>query len=128
MNSLSIINVFLLIIVIIFIFPVGWLFYCVIRYFGLERAAGADHFYIEKYRKLKFEKLSIFKYSNNAMFVYGFLVFWIPGLLFASSTTLLIALFNHIYIWIHYYTLELPDIKQIYSKSDSNGESSSYKD
>jgi len=127
-NSLAIINIILFGIGIIFIFPVGWLFYCVIQYFGLERAAGADHFYVEKYRNFKFEKRGIFKYSNNAMFVYGFLVFWIPGLLFASSTALLIALFNHIYICVHYYTLELPDIKQIYSKSDSYGESSSNND
>ena len=123
-NSLSFINIILFVIGIIFIIPSGWLMFCVIKYFGMERAAGADHFY-ERFRTMPFVKRGIFKYSNNAMYVYGFLMFWIPGLLFASSAALIIALFNHVYIWIHYYTLELPDIKLIYEGSDSLGEGSS---
>ena len=123
-NSLSLFSIPLFIIGMIFIFPSSWLMYSVIRYFGVERAAGADHFY-EKYRTMPFVKRGIFKYSNNAMYVYGFLMFWIPGLLLASSCALIVALFNHIYIWIHYYTLELPDIKKIYGERDSSGASSS---
>ncbi len=125
-NSLSFINVILFIIGIIFIFPSGFLMYSVIKYFGLERAAGGDHFY-EKYRTMPFVKKGIFKYSGNAMYVYGFLMFWIPGLLLASSCSLIIALFSHVYIWLHYYTLELPDIKKIYGGNESLGESTSNK-
>ena len=39
----------------------------------------------------------------------------IPGLLAASNEALLVALFNHIYIWVHYYTTEKPDMQRIYA-------------
>ncbi len=48
------------------------------------------------------------------MYVFGLLIFWIPGLLTASSPALLVALFSHIYIWVHYYSTEKPDMARIY--------------
>jgi len=48
------------------------------------------------------------------MYIFGFFILWIPGLLLLSKAALLVALFNHIYIWVHYYFTELPDIKVIY--------------
>jgi len=38
----------------------------------------------------------------------------VQGFVFLSKTALLIALFNHLYIWVHYYFTENPDIKFIY--------------
>ncbi len=48
------------------------------------------------------------------MYIYGFLILWIPGILLQSKAAPFIALFNHLYIWVHYYFTELPDIKMIY--------------
>jgi len=99
--------------VILLFILVIWLFYSVIRYFGFKRAAGADHFYPE-YLKLPLVKEGIFRYSSNAMYMYGFLIFWLIAILAESKAALLLAGFNHIYIWVHYYCTELPDMKRIY--------------
>ena len=63
------------------------------------------------------KKKGIFKYTSNGMYKYVFLLLWIPGILFQSKAALLAALFQHIYIWIHYYFTELPDMKFIYGKT-----------
>ncbi len=90
-----------------------YLFYSVRTYFGFKRAYGIDHF-DDSYRGLPFVRKGIFKYTGNAMYTFGFLIFWVPGLIFFSKSALLAACFNHIYIWVHYYTTELPDICYIY--------------
>jgi hypothetical protein len=93
--------------------PVVYLFYSVIKYFGFERALGADHFY-ESYQNKPMVKQGIFRINLNAMYTFGFLLAWIPGLLTASCSALLLALFNNLYIWIHYYATEKPDMVRIY--------------
>jgi len=90
--------------------------YFVRTYFGIDRAMGIDHFYPEKFKQEPFVKKGIFKYTNNGMYIYGFFILWIPGILLQSKAALLVALFSHIYIWVHYYFTELPDIKKIYTK------------
>ena len=40
---------------------------------------------------------------------------WIPALVFASKAAFISALLNHAYLWVLYYTLELLDIRWIYS-------------
>ncbi|MFC1482714.1 methyltransferase [Candidatus Margulisiibacteriota bacterium] len=94
--------------------PVSYTLYSIIKYFGLLRATGIDHF-DPAYRKKPFVKKGMFKYTKNAMYTYGVLLFLIPGLLFASKTALLIGLINYCWAWIHYFTIELPDIKKIYT-------------
>lgn len=94
--------------------PGVYLFYSVKKYFGMEKAFGRDHFNPEIARTESFVKQGIFKYSSNAMYKFGFLILYIPGLLLQSKAAILVAFFNHIYIWIHYYFTELPDIKTIY--------------
>lgn len=94
--------------------PALYLFYSVKKYFGMDRAFGIDHFEPEKYKTQIFVKKGIFKYSSNAMYVYGFLILWVPAFLFSSKLALIAALFNHLYIWVHYYFTELPDIQFIY--------------
>lgn len=93
--------------------PALYLFYSVHRYFGFRRAFGADHF-DPIYRSMPLVKEGIFRYTSNGMYVYGFLILWVPGLWFGSSAAVAIALFNHLYIWVHYYATEKPDMEHIY--------------
>jgi hypothetical protein len=96
--------------------PTVYLFYSVTKYFGMDRAFGIDHFYPEKIMDTPIIKKGIFKYTSNGMYVFGFFILWIPAFLFQSKAALVVALFNHLYIWVHYYFTELPDMKIIYSK------------
>lgn len=96
--------------------PAAYGMYSVIRYFGIDRAYGIDHFEPEIYRNKPFVKQGMFKYSNNVMYTYIFLVLWSLGLVFLSRAALLVAIFNHIYIWVHFYFTELPDIQYIYAE------------
>lgn len=93
--------------------PAIYTMYCVVKYFGLIRATGADHF-DSKYRKMGLVKKGIFKYVPNSMYTLAALGFWIPGWALRSKTGLLIALFTHIGVWLHYFYLEKPDMRKIY--------------
>lgn len=108
------------IIALVLLIPILYLLYCVVKYFGMERALGIDHF-DASYREKPLVRRGIFKYVNNSMYVFGLLILWLPGLLLASKAALLAALFGHVYIWVHYFTVELPDMKYIYgSKADGS--------
>ncbi len=91
-----------------------YLFYSVRRYFSFDRALGIDHFEPEKYRNVVFVREGIFKFTPNAMYVFGFLILYVPGLVLESKAALVVAAFNHLYIWVHYFFTELPDITIIY--------------
>ena len=93
-----------------------YLFYSVARYFSFKRALGADHF-DESYRSLPLETRGIYRFTSNGMYIFGFFAVWLPGLLYASEAALLSAAFSHLYIWVHYYCTELPDMKRIYGGS-----------
>lgn len=98
--------------------PAVYLFYSVARYFGFSRALGADHFDVS-YREKPFVRRGIFRFTRNGMYTYGFLILWIPGLLAGSKAGLLAALFNHLYIWVHYSCTELPDMRRIYALKET---------
>ncbi|MCP4380661.1 MAG: hypothetical protein GY798_04445, partial [Hyphomicrobiales bacterium] len=98
---------------IVALLPALYLFYSVKRYFSFTRALGADHF-DASVRDLPFVRQGIFRFTSNGMYVFGFLLLWVPGFWWASSAALTAALFNHIYIWVHYYATERPDMKRIY--------------
>jgi membrane glycosyltransferase len=98
--------------VVLFI-PLPYLMHSIVKYFGVERALGIDHF-DPTARNLPLVKQGIFKYVNNAMYSVGFLALWIPGILWASKGALLSAAFSHLYIWVHYFTVEKPDMQVIY--------------
>jgi hypothetical protein len=87
--------------------------YSILKYFGVKRAMGIDHF-DPAYRELPMVTEGIFKFTNNAMYTLGFLMFWIPGFIWASKAALLSAAFSHLYIWVHFYTVEKPDMEVIY--------------
>ena len=95
-----------------------YLFYSVKRYFTIERAFGIDHF--DKNYNKPYVKGGIFRFTNNGMYVYGLMILYLPGLLLFSKAALIVALFNHIYIWVHYYCTERPDMKVIYEKLPGN--------
>lgn len=101
---------------IILITPVViYLFYSVKKFFTIERAYGIDHF-DENYNE-PYVKQGIFKYTDNGMYVFGLMVLYLPGLLLFSKAAILVALFNHAYIWVHYYFTERPDMIEIYGKT-----------
>jgi len=89
--------------------------YSVVRYFGMTRASGADHF-DPKYRDMPFVKKGIFRFTNNGMYVFAFLNFWAIAFAFNSSAALVVAAFSHIYIWVHHIATELPDMDYLYTR------------
>ena len=104
-----------MILIAIFFFLGLYLIYSVARFFGIKRALGIDHF-DRSYKQANLVHQGIFQYISNAMYVVGFLLFYIPGLLFSSFAALLMALVHHLYIWVHYYSTEKPDMIRIYGR------------
>jgi len=101
---------------VILLIPGIYTMYSVVHFFGMDRAYGIDHF-DPSYRDKPFVKLGMFKYTDNAMYKFGFLILWSLALFTLSKAALLAAAFNHLYIWVHFYFTELPDIRSIYGKS-----------
>ncbi len=93
--------------------PVVYLFYSIRRYFSFSRAFGSDHF-DPAIGNLPFVRQGIFRFTPNSMYVFGFLLAWIPAFWWLSPAALVAALFNHLYIWIHYFATEKPDFAHIY--------------
>jgi hypothetical protein len=87
--------------------------YSVGRYFGIDRALGGDHFR-KRYRSMPMVREGIFAWSSNAMYAFIFLGLWAIALLTGSLAALAAALFQHAYIWVHYYCTEAPDMDLIY--------------
>jgi len=110
--DIAILRIFAVIITI----PALYLLYSVICYFSFKRASGIDHF-DESYRSRGLVREGIFRFTRNGMYTFAFLFLWIPALWYASIAALCVALFNHMYIWVHYFTVELPDMKRIYGES-----------
>jgi hypothetical protein len=100
----------------ILLIPAAYAMYSVIHYFGIDRAYGIDHFEPEVYREKPFVKQGMFKYTDNAMYKFVFLILWAVALAFLSKAALLVAAFSHLYIWVHFYFTELPDILHIYGE------------
>ena len=97
--------------------PFIWVIYSITRHYGYKRLAGADRFELA-YRDTGWRRKGVFQLVPNAVYVLCPLGFYIPGILLASPASLLLALFNHIYILIHYYCTELPDLKRIYGPEE----------
>ena len=112
-NSLPIDHATLRRIAILIALPVAYLMYSVVRYFGVLRACGADHFN-DTYRSKPFVRMGIFRFTSNGMYIFGMMVLYIPALWFASRPALVAAIFGHLYIWVHYCTTERPDMRRIY--------------
>lgn len=91
----------------------AYLGFSIAKYFGFRRAFGIDHF-DEAYRNKPFENRGIFKYTRNGMYWYGFFIFWVAAIACDSRLALLLAFFNHAYIWVHYHCTEKPDLRILY--------------
>jgi hypothetical protein len=98
---------------VLLLIPGIYTMHSVAHYFGMDRAYGIDHF-DPAYRDKPFVKQGVFKYTDNAMYKFGFLILWSIALFTLSKAALLVAVFNHLYIWVHFYFTELPDIRRIY--------------
>jgi hypothetical protein len=96
--------------------PAAWTMYSVVKYFGIARAIGGDHFF-ERYRTMPFVREGAFKYSSNAMYTFVFLGLWGIALILRSQAALAVALFQHAYIWVHWYCTEQPDAVLLYGRS-----------
>ena len=111
-NSLQIDPIFSYLITALITPAIIYLFYSIKKYFTIERAYGIDHF--DKDYNEPYVKKGIFKYTDNSMYIFGLMILYLPGLLLLSKAALLVALFSHIYIWVHYYFTERPDMIEIY--------------
>lgn len=98
---------------IVALLPAAYLGYSIINYFGFTRAFGIDHF-DPSYRSRPLVRKGIFRFTPNAMYLFGFCLLWAPAIFFSSVAALSFALFSHLYIWVHYYTVEKPDMDRIY--------------
>jgi hypothetical protein len=112
-HSLPVNHLVLRILALVIVIPVAYLGYSVARYFSFARAYGADHF-DETYRSKPLVREGIFRFTANGMYTFGMMVLYIPALWYASRPALVAAVFSHLYIWVHYFSTERPDIRRIY--------------
>jgi hypothetical protein len=87
--------------------------YSVIRYFGVNRAFGSDHFFPEV-RDLGFVRQGIFRFTSNGMYSVTFLFIYIAPVLLESRVGMGIALFHHMHLWVHYFCTERIDLDVMY--------------
>ena len=101
--------------IIVFI-PGAYTIYSVKKYFGFFRAAGADHF-DPKYREVPFEKRGIFKWTPNAMYIFGIAIPFAFAIATGSQSMFIVSIYTYISIWLHYFCTEKEDFKIIYAKT-----------
>lgn len=91
-----------------------WAMHSVLVHFTIPRALGGDHFR-DSFAAMPLVRKGAFKYTSNAMYGVVFLGLWGIALLFGSWNALVVALFQHAYIWVHMYCTEAPDMARIYA-------------
>lgn len=97
--------------------PAMYTLWSVSRYFSIPRALGGDHFRLH-YRRMPMVQTGAFAWTPNAMYLIAFLGLWSIAFLAHSHVALVIALFQHAYIWVHYYCTEKPDMELMYETSE----------
>ncbi len=90
-----------------------WGMHSVIVHFTIPRAVGGDHFR-DQIAEMPLVDKGAFAYTQNAMYGLIFFGLWGIALLFGSREALIVALFQHAYIWVHMYCTEKPDMEWIY--------------
>ncbi|WP_205859830.1 methyltransferase [Cochlodiniinecator piscidefendens] len=116
-GSLGLAFNFHILVTVAFVVPGLYAIYSVKRYFGMARAAGGDHF-SARFRDLPLVNKGIFRFTNNGMYLYAFLLFWAIASGFNSAAAIAVAAFSHAYIWVHFYATEKPDMDYLYGSSD----------
>jgi len=96
--------------------PALWTMHSVKTHFGFSRALGGDHFF-ERYRTMPMVRKGAFAWSSNAMYTFVFMGLWGIALLCRSQAALAVALFQHAYIWVHWYCTEQPDGVVLYGQA-----------
>jgi len=91
----------------------GYTMYSMKTYFGFKRAAGIDHF-DPGYRSKPLVREGAFKWTGNAMYVFALQGTWLFGILAASKLAMIVAAFQTVYIWVHYFATEKPDMEHLY--------------
>ncbi|MFQ5624284.1 MAG: PEMT/PEM2 family methyltransferase [Paracoccaceae bacterium] len=91
----------------------AWTMHSVLTHFTLPRALGGDHFR-DEYLAMPMVQTGVFRYTGNGMYGLGFLGLWGIALLFNSWNALVVAFFQHAYIWVHMYFTEKPDMDRLY--------------
>jgi len=97
--------------------PTLFTLWSVVRYFGIPRALGGDHFRL-RYRRMPMVRAGAFAWTPNAMYLIAFLGLRSIALLARSHVALVVALFQHAYIWVHYFCTEEPDMRLMYGDDD----------
>ena len=95
----------------------------VLKHFTIRRAVGGDHFR-DEIAAMPMVREGMFRFTDNAMYGIVFGGLWGIALLFDSWNALVLALFQHTYIWVHMYCTEKPDMEWIYgdrSRVAANG-------
>jgi hypothetical protein len=103
--------------------PTVWTMHSVKIHFGFARALGGDHFF-ERYRAMPMVRGGAFAWSSNAMYAFVFLGLWGIALIAGSQAALAVALFQHAYIWVHWYCTEQPDAVVLYGRWPEDAEGS----
>ncbi|HJO03853.1 MAG TPA: methyltransferase [Acidobacteriota bacterium] len=107
---------------VLLLLPAAWTVHSIETHFGFARAIGGDHFF-ERYRTLPMVRKGAFAWSSNAMYTFAFLGLWGIALIARSRAALAVALFQHAYIWVHWYCTEQPDGVVLYGRSPDDAES-----
>ncbi|MFW5800759.1 MAG: methyltransferase [Spirochaeta sp.] len=93
--------------------PALYTLWSVYRWFGMRRALGGDHFR-RVYREMPLVTQGAFRLTSNAMYSFAFLLLWAIAIFTRSEAALAGALFQHTYIWVHWYCTEEPDMRVLY--------------
>lgn len=91
----------------------AWALHSTLVHFTIPRALGGDHFR-DHYAEMPLVTKGIFEFTRNGMYGVAFLGLWGIAFLFGSWNALVVALFQHAYIWVHMYCTEKPDMEWIY--------------
>ncbi len=102
---------------VLLLIPSLYTLWSVISYFGFMRAIGGDHFRA-RYREMPLVDRGAFRYSSNAMYAFAFLLLWSLALFAGSQAALSVAIFQHAFVWAHYYCTEKPDMEIIFNGED----------
>lgn len=92
----------------------AWAIHSTVVHFTLPRALGGDHFRQEIADMPMVDK-GAFAVTPNAMYGLAFLGLWGIALALGSWNALVVALFQHAYIWVHMYCTEAPDMRRLYT-------------
>lgn len=91
----------------------AWVMHSVLKHFTIRRAVGGDHFR-DEIAALPMVREGAFKFTSNAMYGLAFFGLWGIALLFDSWNALVVAFFQHCYIWVHWYCTEKSDMEWLY--------------